>query len=470
MSILVRDIAIAQDQGAIVAQCTPIGPGAIALLRISGSNACIVAERIIQLASGEYLTMLPTHTIHYGWVVDVDRTRIDNVLVLLMRGPKTFTGQDTVEITCHNNQFIIEQILEVAIAAGARLAHNGEFSYRAVLNNKIDVIQAESINELIHANTQMGLKLALHQVQGSLSCWISDIEKRLLKVVTYCEASFEFIDEEMGFDQEIKKFITSVLASIENIKSTYNQQQHIRQGIRVAIIGSVNVGKSSLFNALLNQNRSIVTNIAGTTRDVVETGLYRGGHYWTLADTAGLRQTDDIIEQEGIERSREQAELADIILLVFDASRELTASEKEIYSELSSTHKNKIIRVYNKADLINSLSTHHQESTMYLISTKTQYGINVLQVALEEYIVKLFKTIESPFLLNKRHYNVLLSLEKELQYVQAYCIDAHSEQQLRYELISYHIVEALAYVGELTGKSISEQGMDAIFKEFCVGK
>ena len=220
-----------------------------------------------------------------------------------MRSPKTFTGQDTVEITCHNNQFIIEEIINLAIANGARLAQQGEFTKRAVFNGKIDLVQAEAINELIHAQTQLALKQSLAQLTGSFSHCLASLEKELLKALALSEASFEFLDEEMDFAPQIQALISSLQNTITGIKKTFNQQQQIRQGIRIAIIGSVNAGKSSLFNALLNQDRAIVSAIAGTTRDAIEAGVYTKGNYWTLVDTAGLRQTHDIIEQEGIKRS-----------------------------------------------------------------------------------------------------------------------------------------------------------------------
>lgn len=488
-----RDIAIARDQEAIIAQCTPTGSGALALLRISGINACAIAAHMSVLADGQTLDKVPTHTIHYGWVVAPDGVRIDNVLFFVMHGPKTFTGQDTVEITCHNNAFIIENCIELALSVGARLAGNGEFSQRAVSNGKMDVIQAEGINELIHAQTQMGLKQALGQVNGSFSQWIGGLEKQLIKALAFCEASFEFIDEGMAFDQQIKDIVEQVLATIHSLKVTFNKQNHIRQGVRIAIIGSVNVGKSSLFNALLHQNRSIVTNIAGTTRDVVEAGLYKGGNYWTLIDTAGLRETADLIEQEGIERAFEQAELADILLLVFDGSRPLTGSEGVVYKALYEKYLNKIIYVRNKADLfqlqdVREYSIQEFDFQKYSVqdnaddivksvelaivgdkkldvSTNTGTGVAALEQAIAHHIKTLFASIESPFLLNKRHYSILFALERELLYIQSFF-----GPRIQYELVSYHIKEALSHCAELTGKSISEQGMDAVFREFCVGK
>lgn len=451
---------LSHDEQTIIAQCTPRGSGAIALLRICGINAIEIADRISNLASGKKLKDLPSHTIHYGSIVNQSSVA-DNVLFLLMRGPKTFTGQDTVEITCHNNQFIIEEIIALAIRAGARLAQEGEFSKRAVMSGKIDVIQAEAINELIHAQTQMALKQSLAQLEGSFSQWLATLEKDLLKALALCEASFEFLDEEMEFAPQIMQLITSVQNKITSIKKTFNQQQHIRQGIRVAIIGSVNAGKSSLFNALLNQNRAIVNAQAGTTRDVIEAGLFKNGNYWTLVDTAGLRQTDDIIEQEGIKRSLEEAHKADIIILAYDSSREITIQENIVYDQINEQYAHKIIQVFTKADA--AISTAHD--TLF-VSSQNRKNIDSLEQRIEQKIATLFASIESPFLLNQRQHNLLLALEQKLTDITIML----SQKPVAYELLSIHLNDAIAHLAELSGKAISEAGMDMIFREFCIGK
>jgi tRNA modification GTPase len=450
----------------IIAQCTPQGSGAIALLRLSGNNAFTVANAISKLPNNKTIDSQPTHTIHYGWVIDNNGLSIDQVLFLLMRAPHTFTGDDTVEITCHNNPFIIQNIIQAALTAGARVAQEGEFSRRAVGNNKINIIQAEAINDLIHANTQLALKQSLSQLQGSLTQWVTSIEKQLIKALAFSDASFEFLDEEnMEFNIQITGIINTLLATIGNLKSTFNQQQQIRNGIRIAIIGSVNAGKSSLFNALLDQQRSIVTSIAGTTRDAIEAGLYKNNNYWTLIDTAGLRTTNDFIEQMGIIRSHEQAQKADIILLVFDGSQQLTAAETDIYQELINNYNDKLIIVINKTDLPQHNNPLIAHKTVYSSSSHNKKSITAIENAIQEKINLLFTSIGSPFLLNQRHYNNLLSLEQKLTTVFTMLAEKPS-----YELISYHLNDALAALSELTGKTISEAGMDAVFREFCVGK
>ena len=457
---------LSHDEEIIIAQCTPPGSGAIALLRISGANSWNVVQSMAQLASGKKLIDQQPHTIHTGWVVDQAGHHIDQVLFLLMRGPRTFTGQDTVEITSHNNPFIINAIIERALACGARMAKEGEFSRRAVINGKIDLLQAEAINELIHANTSVALKQSLAQIEGSLSSWSVYIEQTLLKALAYCQASFEFLDEEMEFGSQVRQIIQQLLDEIAAMEKTFNQQQQIRQGIRIAILGSVNAGKSSLFNALLAHERAIVTEIPGTTRDTIEAGIYRDGNYLTLIDTAGLRVTDDIIETQGIERSRKEAARADIIILVVDGSCSLSPQELAIYQTLLQEYAQKIILVRNKTDLPSvDVQVGNGENTCIDCScTKTQH-ISDVEQAIEAKVNALLCQIDTPFLLNQRQFNLIMSLKKKLNE-----IISMFKEPIQYELLAVHLNDALALISNLTGKSISEQGLDAVFREFCVGK
>lgn len=448
----------------IIAQCTPKGSGALALLRLSGGQALPIATQIGKLASGTQLTEVNSHTIHFGYVIDQYSKTIDQVMFIVMKAPKTFTGEDIVEITCHNNPFIIEEIITQAIRYGARLAQQGEFAKRAFLHGKIDLVQAEAIQELIQASTQQALKKSLAQLEGSFSYWMQGIEKQLMHCLALSEASFEFLDDEIEFGQQITEIIKQVLIQVETIKKTFSQQQQIKEGIRIALIGSVNAGKSSLFNLLVGKNRAIVTDIAGTTRDTLEAGMHTKEAYITYVDTAGIRQTDDIIEQEGIRRSFEEAAKADIILLIFDGSRELTAQEQAAYKDIFNQYAKKIICVCAKWDMvITKLPVEFIQSIA--ISTQTKEGLNLLEQAIQDRIANLLSHHDSPFLLNQRHYSLLLSLETYLLTIQQ-----RLNMVVDYELLSINIKEALETITELTGKSVTEQVMDAIFKEFCVGK
>ncbi len=444
-----------------------------------------IVSPIARVKAGN-LVDLPSHTIHSGYVIDQKHEIVDHVMFLVMHAPRTFTGQHTVEITCHNNQFIIERIIELAIAYGARHAQEGEFTRRAFLNKKIDLVQAEAINELICANNQLALKKSLAQLQGSFSHFVIDLEEKLLKVLAFSEASFEFLDDEITFADQIREQLDHIINEVAEAKKSYNQQQQIRQGFRVAIIGSVNAGKSSLFNALLNRSRAIVTPIPGTTRDVLEAGMYVGGNYWTLVDTAGLRRTHDIIEQEGIKRAHDEAHSADVILLTFDSSQTMSIEETNVYQELLENYRNKIIAVANKADLdsiptemdltplILSLSKDQSGNTDFAknfnnnicsVSSVTRAGIDQLQHAIEQKIAQILAAADSPFMLNKRQYHLLSEVEKRLQHIRSMIVG-----DIAYELLSYELKEALSMLSELTGKSVSEQAMDQVFRSFCVGK
>lgn len=455
---------LSYQEETIIAQCTPSGRGAIALLRISGKQSIDIVDSISKLASGKSLLQCLTHTIHFGYIVDHNEHHIDQVLFLVMHAPRTFTGENTIEITCHNNPFIISDIITRAIQAGARLADNGEFTRRAVMNNKIDLLQAEAINELIHAHTTLALKHSLAQLEGSLSSWVVFIEERLANAQALCSASFEFLDDEISFGNQIKDIITSTRSYIQSVCTSFERHQHIRNGVRIAIIGTVNAGKSSLFNALLDKQRSIVTNIPGTTRDTVEAGLYKDGNYWTLIDTAGIRKTEDIIEQQGIDRSLHEANMADIIILVVDGSRTMDTEEQEFYQTCISQHTDKIILVRNKMDSATAVPLQLKMQCLDCSCTR-MHNMQAIEDVLKTKITALFESMQSPYLLNERHLNILMSLDLKLS-----DIEHMLTEPIAYELVATHLTDALSHLCQLTGKSISERSMDLIFKQFCVGK
>ena len=500
----------------IIAQSTPSGKGALALIRLSGEDSFEIVDKISYFSHPKKIADQKSHTIHYGWVVDVQGDKIDQVLFLVMRAPHTFTGEHTVEITCHNNPFIIENIIQQALRQGARLAQPGEFTRRAFENKKLDLVQAEAINELLCAQTETALKKSLAQLDGSLSHWMENIEGRLVKAYAWSEASFEFLDEAGDFGLVIKQQLTEVTQAITQALKTFEVQKQIREGFRIALIGSVNAGKSSLFNKLLAQERSIVTDIAGTTRDTVEAGLYRNGNHWTLIDTAGLRQTEDVVEKQGIKRSFDEAHKADIVILVIDGAREMSAQEKEIYSQLYEQYAHKTIVVVNKMDEIalapfdtNRFAIHSGRAEpargaprpptssdaegvvsrseaardkivstapaialatagpfeRLKVSTVTNLNIALLEQHIETKINALLATSDAPFLLNKRQHALLLTLEQQIKE-----IIKMLEGEIQYELVSYHVREALESISFMTGKTISEAAMDKVFREFCVGK
>lgn len=455
---------INRDEETIIAQASPTGRGAIALIRLSGTNVLEIVDKISRLIHGKKISSVATHTIHLGFIIDNDKN-IDNVLFFVMHAPRTFTGQDTIEISCHNNPFIIQAIISQALRHGARIAQPGEFTKRAYLNKKIDLIQAEAINELICAHTQQALQKSLAQLQGSFSQWLADIEQQLVHALALTQASFEFIEEEnITFDQQIRSIITTVLDHIANIERSYGHQQHIKEGIRIALLGSVNAGKSSLFNTLIKHERAIVTNIAGTTRDVIEAGVYSDSFYATYIDTAGLRQTSDIIEQEGIKRSWQQAHLADIIILVIDGTRPLTQQEHHIYHDLLERYAKKIILVATKSDIA-KLHQTFDTIPVLTISIITQEHIATLEQTIALKAQQLLELGDTPFLVNQRQFSLLQQLKHDLEKIVQL-----AAQTIDYEIVVVHLQDALERLTELTGKTINERSIDTIFQEFCVGK
>lgn len=466
---------LSHDEQAIVALCTPRGSGALALIRISGFNAVSVADALSRLASGKLLASAQTHTIHHGFIIDPTHENdiVDDVLFLLMRSPRTFTGQDTVEITCHNNQFIIERIIDLAIKNGARSAQPGEFTRRAYLQGKLDLLQAEAINELIASQSEMAVHKSMSMLQGSLSAEIKNIEEQLTRLLCIVEASFEFLDEEqrdLDYANNVCQQTQAVLTTIKEIKNQFAQQKQIKDGVRIALIGIVNVGKSTLFNALVGQDRAIVTDVAGTTRDSIEASIYKDGIFWLFIDTAGLRGTVDIIEQKGIERSLLEAEKADIVLLVLDASVPLDEQQYQYYRTIFQAHKNKIIIVLNKVDECDANGTlRHLDfaegKQMMLVSAKQCLGIDELLGCVADNVNKQLSLHSAPFLLNQRQCNVLTELEVGLE-----CIANSYSDGIHYEVVAYRVKDLLEKLSELTGKKVSEHVLDKVFGEFCIGK
>lgn len=459
-----------KDQETIVALATARGSGAIALIRLSGIDSLVVVNRIAQLSSQLILSEQPSHTIHHGFAVNQQKAKLDEVLFLLMKAPKSFTGQDTVEISCHNNQFIIDAITQAAIAAGARQATAGEFTMRGFLAGKFDLTQAEAINEIIHAPSEKALQCSLAQLKGSLSQCFKGIEVQLVELLTLCEASFEFLEEEqrdLDFNLMVHARIADILSTIQTTKKHFNMQQQIKDGVRISLIGSVNAGKSSLFNALLGKERAIVTNVAGTTRDSIEANLYKEGYYWLLIDTAGLRQAGDSIEQRGIEKSYEEAIKADVMLLVVDASRPTTTEELDVYQRMVQQHAAKIIVIFNKSDL----ARHPQVATIFsglpmlYVSAAENSGMADVEKAIAKKITSLFDLQQTSFVLTQRQFNLMGEIEKKLLY-----IEKSLTSQVHYELVSYELKDLLEKVCELTGKRVSEEILDTVFSKFCVGK
>lgn len=461
---------LTDDQETIVALSSPQGVGAIALIRLSGENAFSVVDKFSKLSSSKRIQDLCSHTIQHGFVVEIGADQIvDDVLFFLMRGPKTFTGQDTIEIGCHNNPFIIEKIIQLACKYGARLARHGEFCKRAVINGKIGLLQAEAINELIGAQNEFALKRVMEQVSGTLSNFLHDLEKDFIELLALTESSFEFIDEEqadINLNQLISMRLETINKKLNKLSFDYGYQEQIRNGIKIALVGQVNAGKSTLFNALLGNNRAIVSDIAGTTRDSIEANVYRDGIFWTFVDTAGLRETADFVEQKGIERTMSESDKSDIILLVVDASEKINKQDFVEYQKILDKHSQKIIFVLNKIDKKvgeNSYFAHHD--CVIEVSAEQGVGMENLVLSIRQKVKNMFQGCNSCFLLNQRQARLINEIRLKLD-----SIVKSGSVALEYELMAYKVKEILGLMSELTGRDIGEKALDSVFKNFCIGK
>ncbi|KKR97339.1 MAG: tRNA modification GTPase MnmE [candidate division TM6 bacterium GW2011_GWE2_41_16] len=460
------------DGQTIIALATPQGCGALALIRASGTNVRAQVARMAQLVGKKNLTDVVSHTVHLGYVVDDHKNHIDQVMFTVMDAPRTFTGESSIEISCHNNPFIIEAIIQQGLRVGMRLARPGEFSQRAFEHGKINLLQAEAINELINAQTQTALKMALAQVEGSLSSYVLGIEQALLQTLAYAEASFEFLEQEHDFAPVIIERLRAIITELDTLKKKYAHEHIIREGIKIALIGTVNAGKSSLFNALLGENRAIVSNIPGTTRDTISASRFSNGQFWTYIDTAGIRISENSIEQEGIKRSYQAAAQADMVILAIDGSTPLQPQLQDLLKDLVKKYESKLIVVLTKTDLDPQLNPQDIKKLLDLIhepitvSSHTTHGLNQLKTKITAIAREIISKAQSPFLLSKRQMDLLDNLNMHLQKV----MPLLEHKPVLYELVAHELKSALESLSDLSGKSISERTIQQVFETFCVGK
>lgn len=457
------------DRDVIIAQATPRGNGAIALLRLSGKDVKKIISCFIRFPNQKTINDFSDKSIQFGHIIDKNNEIVDDVLFFIMDGPKTFTGENVIEITCHNNNIIIEKIIELACSNGARRAQPGEFSKRAVINKKIDVLQAEAIHDLINAQNEYALKSSLEQLHGSLSHSILFIDEQLCLLSAWIQASFEFLDEERDFTKDIVDLIDSIALYCQNLIDMYDKQKIIRDGFKISLLGSVNAGKSSLFNSLIEKNRAIVTPIEGTTRDVIEYTVYKNGINITFFDTAGIRETEDVIEQEGIKRSYESANQSDLILLVYDLSYNYSKEMIGWYDEIIKKYKNKLIFVNNKFDIkknINVIKINSEEIKSFDVSVNNNEMIEVLKNELYSIIQYKINNAQASGLINLRHIDILSHIIKKLITIKSF----FDHSNVYYEIVMIHINECLQLISDMTGKSCEEKSLDKVFKQFCVGK
>ncbi len=446
-----QNMNILQEFDTIAAIATPIGTGGVGVIRISGGKSFDIADKIYSKQN------LEAGKISHGWIVD-DGRKIDEVLLLPFRNPNSYTGEDVIEIHCHGGINVVRNILDVVLKNGARMAERGEFTKRAFLNKKMDLSQAEAVADLIHAKTRDFAKQSAKNLSGVLSTKIKEIRKDIFEVLSKIIAGIDFPEDvsEPEYDYIITEF-EKALEKIDKILACANSSNIMRQGIKIAIVGKPNVGKSSLFNTLLNVERAIVTDIAGTTRDVLKETLD-----WdvaiTLIDTAGIRDNDEVgkVEEIGIEYSKQSADEADLVLFLYDASKGVNDDDKAILDLIKD--KNHII-IANKSDLI----SEKQEGTFYL-STKTKEGLEELKNKIKE-ISYNFSLDDTEFVTNNRQQDCLKKCRESL--VQA--LDAAKEHQLQ-DLISIDLKSALLFLDEITGEVITDDILNNIFDHFCIGK
>lgn len=442
---------IIQEFDTIAAIATPLGTGGVGVIRISGDTAFDIIDKIFTKKN------LEAGRIAHGWIIDNDK-KIDEVLVLPFRNPHSYTGEDVIEIHCHGGINVVRNILDLILKNGARTAERGEFTKRAFLNKKLDLSQAEAVADLIHAKTKNFAVQSAKNLSGVLADKISEIKKEIFEVLSKIVAGIDFPEDvvEPEYSYLIESFEKS-LNEIDNILSCAKSSDILRQGVKIAIVGKPNVGKSSLFNKLLNVERAIVTDIAGTTRDVIKETLD-----WdvaiTLIDTAGIRDNDEVgkVEEIGIEYSKQSADEADLVLFIYDASRETDDEDKAILELIK--NKNHLV-IANKCDLIDK-----PVENAINISVETGEGIEDLKDKIKE-IVCNFSSEDTEFITNKRQQDCLTKCRESL--TQALYAAKAGELQ---DLISIDLKSALLFLDEITGEVITDEILENIFSHFCIGK
>ncbi len=451
----------------IAAIATPVGVGGIGVIRISGDKALFIADKIFK--GKTRLCDAPSHTIHYGHIINESGETIDEVMVSVMRAPRTFTAEDVVEISTHGSPLVMQKVLSATLSAGARMAKAGEFTRRAFLNGRIDLSSAEAVIDVIHADSELSLKNAINQLEGGLMHEIEKIRQPLLYVSAQFAAAVDYPDDEIAdlSEQSLEKTLKAAIDGCEKLIEGADVGRIVKEGIICVLAGRPNVGKSSLLNALTMSERAIVTDIAGTTRDVIEQSVNINGIAIRLFDTAGIRDAGDEAEKIGVDRSKGCIEGADIVLVLFDSGEALSEEDIEI---LSLTKDKKRIIVINKSDLerkldIAKLSDMINDEEPVYISTKTRDGVDKLKERLSDMCGLKMATKSSSLVSNMRHAEALKSAKSSLQSA----LDTLSVG-MPMDMCTIDVSAALESLGLITGQGVSADIVDEIFAQFCVGK
>lgn len=453
----------------IAAIATAPGEGGIGIIRISGEKSLQVAQSIFKSKSGKMIKDYNARTLIYGTVVDNEKV-IDEVLVAYMKGPNSYTAEDVIEINCHGGFISVKKILELILSKGVRLAEAGEFTKRAFLNGRIDLSQAEAIIDVIKSKTDMAHEVAQSQLEGSLAKKIKDLRMNVTEVLAHLEVSIDFAEEDVEeiTYQTLEEKALELRNEIKKLYDTAESGKILRDGLKTVIVGKPNVGKSSLLNSILGENRAIVTDIAGTTRDVIEEFVNIKGIPLKIVDTAGIRETEDVVEKIGVEKSRESFSTADLVIMVLDASRKLSEEDMEI---LESLKNKKTIVLLNKMDLepqieLEKIEEFVNSEEIIKISALKHQGIEELQDKIEAMVYHgSVKNSSNLMITNSRHKDALFKAYESIN-------DAISaiEQRMPYDFIEVDFKNIWDYLGYINGDTVREDLLDTIFANFCIGK
>ncbi|SHK57603.1 tRNA modification GTPase trmE [Clostridium cavendishii DSM 21758] len=453
----------------IAAIATAIGEGGISIIRVSGFKALEIVDKIFKAKNGLSILNMKPYTMKYGHIVDMETSQnIDEVIISFMKGPRSFTAEDTVEINCHGGVVSTNKVLQEVIKAGARLAEPGEFTKRAFLNGRIDLSQAEAVMDIITAKTELSMKSAMMQSEGILSREINNLRARVLDIVALIEYAVDFTEDEEEIDPQIPidvaNKLRNVINEIDKLLKCADEGKIIRDGLNLVIVGKPNVGKSSLLNALLKEKRAIVTDIPGTTRDVIEEYINLDGIPVRIVDTAGIRETEDVVEKIGVEKSKEKINEADLVVFMLDTSRELDEEDREIIEFIKDK---KYVVLLNKVDLDRKLNFDALKdlSNFIEISAKTGFGIELLKEKIKELFFNGSIDSESLMITNTRHKQALY---RAIENLELGLTNLNNNEFL--DLISIYVTSGLRALGEITGAELEEDVVNKIFAEFCCGK
>lgn len=461
------------NQDTIAAISTGMTNSGIGIVRISGSEALEIADRVYK--GKETIAEVPTHTIHYGHVMDGDET-VDEVLVMVMRGPRTFTGEDTVEINCHGGTYVVSRVLETVLKAGARPAEPGEFTKRAFLNGKMDLSQAEAVIDVITSENEYALQSSISQLKGSVKNRIKEIREKIIYHTAFIETALddpEHISVD-GYGEVLKEAAEEVIDQLKELIDSSDDGRIMKEGIQTVILGKPNAGKSSLLNILAGHDRAIVTDIEGTTRDVLEEQIRLQGLTLNIIDTAGIRQTDDIVEKMGVDKAKEYAKEADLIIYVVDASRNLDENDEKIFDLI---YDKRTVILLNKSDLDTVVTEEmirerisqngvQKQIPVIAISAKEEQGIKELENTVKAMFLKGDLSFnEEVYITNARQKNALVNARESMKKV-IFSIDAGMPE----DFYSIDLMDAYESLGNITGESIGEDLVNEIFSKFCMGK